>query len=120
MLDLLDPFGPGYANRHDVISCLIAFDFDAFATTQGAENAEEDFKQLAHTKLVEVAPKIASALKNKGMEHQPVEMFIMPVPSVGRLRDLFQDKIGWKQPLAPKRKNGPSKKSSVGGSGGAS
>ena len=29
MLDFLDPYGSGYANRHDVISCLVAFDFDA-------------------------------------------------------------------------------------------
>lgn len=121
MLGILDPFSPGYANRHDVISCLIAFDFDAFEVAQGAENAEEEFLKLAHAKLAEVAPKIASALKNKGLAHQPVEMFIVPVPSVGRLRDLFQDKIGWKQPQVPKLKKAPSKKKPpASGTGGAS
>ncbi len=110
MLGILDPFSPGYANRHDVISCLIAFDFDAFETAQSANDVEDEFRKLAHAKLADVAPKIASALKSKGMIHQPVEMFIVPVPSVGRLRDLFQDKIGWKQPLAPKPKKSISKK----------
>ncbi|NJO53439.1 MAG: DUF1837 domain-containing protein [Bacteroidales bacterium] len=121
MLGILDPFSPGYANRHDVISCLIAFDFDAFEAAQGAKDAEEEFCKLAHAKLAEVAPKIAGTLKNKGMVHQPVEMFIVPVPSVGRLRELFQDKIGWKQPPPPKLKKAPSKKRSPAGvSGGGS
>jgi hypothetical protein len=103
MLDFLDPYGSGYANRHDVISCLVAFDFDAFAAALACEaDAEEEFSQLALSKLEEVAPKIAKALKVKGIGHQEVEMFIIPVPSVAKLRDLFQDKIGWKHPVAEK------------------
>ncbi len=104
MLAMLNPFGPGYANRHDVISCLIAFDFDAFAAALVADDPEEEFRKLACAKLAEVGPKIASALKGKGIAHQPVEMFIVPVPSVERLRELFQDKIGWKKPLVVKPK----------------
>jgi hypothetical protein len=121
MLGMLDPFGPGYANRHDVISCLIAFDFDAFTAAQAAKSdAEEEFRKLALAKLGEVAPKIAAALKGKGMEHQPVEMFIIPVPSVGRLRDLFQDKIGWKHPITAKpEKKATTKKKLPAGHGGA-
>jgi len=109
MLDFLDPYGSGYANRHDVISCLVAFDFDAFAAALACEtDAEEEFCRLALAKLEEAAPKIAKALKAKGIEHQEVEMFIMPVPSVATLRDLFQGKIGWKHPAtekAPKKKS---------------
>lgn len=115
MLDFLDPFGSGYANRHDVISCLIVFDFAAFKATLACEtDAEEEFCRLALAKLEEVAPKIALALKEKGIEHQEVEMFIIPVPSVATLRDLFQDKIGWKHPAtkkAPKKQKGAGKKS---------
>lgn len=111
MLDFLDPYGSGYANRHDVISCLIAFDFDAFAAALACENdAEEEFSRLALAKLEEAAPKIAKALREKGIEYQDVEMFLMPVPSVAALRDLFQDKIGWKHPAAVKL----SKKKSAG------
>lgn len=109
MLNFLDPYGSGYANRHDVISCLIAFDFDAFAAALTCEtDAEEEFCRLALAKLEEVAPKIAKALKAKSLDHQEVEMFIMPVPSVAALRDLFQDKIGWKHPAtasSPKKKS---------------
>nr|WP_294564961.1 DUF1837 domain-containing protein [uncultured Rhodopila sp.] len=105
LLSMLDPFGPGYANRHDVITCLIAFDFDAFAAAQAASgDAEEEFRKLALANLKEVAPKIASVLKDNEMEHQPMEMFIVPVPSVARLRELFQDKIGWKHPAEEKPK----------------
>lgn len=103
MLDFLDPYGSEYANRHDVISCLVAFDFDGFGAVLACEaDAEEEFRKLALAKLKEAAPKIAKALKAKGIEHQEVEMFIMPVPSVATLRDLFQDKIGWKHPAAKK------------------
>lgn len=97
LLDLLDPFGANTANRHDVVTCLIAFDFDGFDLPEGASgDAEADFRQSALAKLDEIAPKIAAALSNKGMAHQAVEMFIIPVPSVARMRELFQDKIGWK------------------------
>jgi hypothetical protein len=103
LLQLLDPFGPGYANRHDVITCLIAFDFDAFTAVQASScDALAEFRKLALAKLEDVAPKITDALKEKGMAHQPVEMFIIPVPSVARMRELFQDKIGWKHPTAAK------------------
>lgn len=105
LLEMLDPFGPGYKDRLDVITCLIAFDFDAFASVQaGTGDAEGAFAALALTKLEEVAPKIATALKDKGMASQPVELFMVPVPSVSRMRELFQDKIGWKPPAAPKPK----------------
>lgn len=113
MLSMLDPFGAGYAKRHDVISCLIAFDFEAFAAAQASEgDAEKEFLTLALAKLKEVAPKIATTLKNKGMAHQPVEMFIIPVPSIARLRELFQDKIGWKHPVVetPKKAESAKKK----------
>lgn len=105
MLSMLDPFGAGYANRHDVISCLICFDSDAFGVAQASQHdAEKAFHKLALAKLEEVAPKVAAVLKEKGMAHQPVEMFIIPVPSVARLRELFQDKIGWKHPATGKTK----------------
>jgi len=111
MLNMLDPFGSEYAKRYDVISCLIVFDFDAFATAQAAKNdPEQRFQELALKKLSEVAPKIAKALMDKGIEHDPVEMFIIPVPSVDRFRDLFQDKIGWKHPDTAVKKKAKSKK----------
>lgn len=100
LLELLDPFGSQTTNRHDVVTCLIAFDFDGFAQAEGAAgDAEAEFRKLALANLHEAAPKIAAALKDKSMAHQAVEMFIIPVPSVARMRELFQDKIGWKHPV---------------------
>lgn len=103
MIQFLDPFGSSTVSRHDVITCLIAFDFDGFTLAEGTpSDAETEFRKLALGKLEDVAPKIAQALKDKGMAHQAVEMFIIPVPSVARLRELFQDKIGWKTPVEAK------------------
>jgi len=100
LLELLDPFGSETTNRHDVVTCLIAFDFDGFVKAEGATgDAQAEFRKLALVKLDEAAPKIANALKDKGMAHQAVEMFIVPVPSIARMRELFQDKIGWKHPV---------------------
>lgn len=114
MLDLLDPFGSEYVNRHDVISCLIVFDFEEFATAEGmGTSAESGFRELALKKLEAVAPSIASALAGKGMAYQAIEMFIIPVPSVARLRELFQNKIGWKPPaFADDQSVGSTKKTS--------
>lgn len=116
MLDMLDPFGSCYTKRHDVISCLIAFDFDAFTAAQATTgDAEEAFRKLALVKLNEVASKIETALIGKDMAHQPVEMFIVPVPSVAQLRNLFQDKIGWKHPVVPKPKTRTTSKRTLAG-----
>lgn len=96
LLEMLDPFGPGYADRHDIVTCLIAFDFEAYDAVLGAsEDAEVLFRSCALARLAEIAPKIEAALKGKSLAHQPVELFLIPVPSVERMRELFQDKIGW-------------------------
>ncbi|MDK1492957.1 DUF1837 domain-containing protein [Sinorhizobium sp. 7-81] len=97
LLCYLDPYADEYVHRYDVITCLISFDFDGFAKTAAdPETCDAVFRKLAEEKLKSASVDLAQALKDKGLNHQPVEMFFMPVPSVARLRELFQDKIGWK------------------------
>lgn len=98
LLKFLDPMEEEYNNRHDVVTCLIGFDFDGFeqiSATDG-DQAEEKFAVLAAAKLSVVAPFVAEKLKTAGLNTERVEMFFLPVPSVQELRDLFQAKIGWK------------------------
>lgn len=98
LLKFLDPMEEEYNNRHDVVTCLIGFDFDGFeqiSATDG-DQAEERFAALATAKLSAVAPSVAKKLKAAGLSTERVEMFFLPVPSVQKLRDLFQGKIGWK------------------------
>lgn len=98
LLQYLDPFDEAYNERHDVITCLIGFDFDGFAEVAQAEpaKAEAAFIDLAKQELVGIAPKLATALASAGLFGKSIEIFFFPVPSVQAMRDLFQTKIGWK------------------------
>jgi hypothetical protein len=99
LLKYLDPFDETYNERHDVSTCLIGFDFDAFATNLGKTDTEVDaeFEKLAVAQLTALAPKLAETLKANGLVNAPVEVFFLPVPSVADMRGLFQSKIGWKE-----------------------
>jgi Cap4 SAVED domain len=97
LLRHLDPFDDTYNNRHDVITCLIGFDFDAYTsiTAKDGDDAEKHFSALAQAKLEKLAPTLAAALKKAKLDNQPIELFFFPVPAVQDLRDIFQTKIGW-------------------------
>ncbi|WP_292243046.1 DUF1837 domain-containing protein [Mesorhizobium sp.] len=98
ILKYLDPYDDAYNERHDVTTCLLGFNFDAFhalASTQ-PEKTDAEFVKLAEAKLKELAPKLAKAIKAANLVNRPIEIFFFPVPSVQELRDLFQAKIGWK------------------------
>lgn len=98
LLKFLDPMEEEYNNRHDVVTCLIGFDFDGFAQVSATDGdqAEAKFAALATAKLSAVVPSVAEKLKAAGLGAERVEIFFLPVPSVQQLRDLFQAKIGWK------------------------
>lgn len=98
VLKYLDPYDDAYNERHDVTTCLLGFNFDAFhalASTQ-PEKVDAEFIKLAEAKLKELAPKLAGTITAANLANRPIEIFFFPVPSVQELRDLFQAKIGWK------------------------
>lgn len=99
LLRYLDPYEENYNERHDVITCLIGFDFEAFQaiTPTEANNAEEKFSELAKKKLKEIVPLLAKKLADNKLNSVPIEIFFFPVPSVQTFRDLFQEKIGWRR-----------------------
>jgi Cap4 SAVED domain len=98
LLRHLDPFDEASNQRHNVSTCLIGFDVEAFQNIVGLGNdaAEAKFCEFARENLSALAQKLSTSLKDAGLGDQPIEMFFFPVPSVQQLRDLFQAKIGWK------------------------
>lgn len=98
LLRFLDPFEEDYNARHDVITCLVGFDFDGFeAVTQlTGQDAETAFVELARARLTTLAPQVAEKMTDHGIAGQPIELFFFPVPAVDDFRKIFQDKIGWK------------------------
>jgi len=98
ILKYLDPYDDAYNERHDVTTCLLGFNFEAFEALSSSppDEAEAEFVKLAEAKLKELAPKLATTIKGANLANRPIEIFFFPVPSVQELRDLFQAKIGWK------------------------
>ncbi|WP_306709353.1 HamA C-terminal domain-containing protein [Azospirillum isscasi] len=96
-LDFLDPFCENYNERHDIITCLIGFDFDAYANINAAKgnDSEKEFVELAKLHIAKLSPRVARAMTTAGLVGRPIELFFFPVPSVKDFRDLFQAKIGW-------------------------
>lgn len=96
-LDYLNPFSETYNERHDITTCLIGFDFNAYASINmmdGVE-AEKKFIELAKANIATLAPRVARAMTAAGLVGRPIELFFFPVPSVKSFRDMFQAKIGW-------------------------
>jgi hypothetical protein len=97
ILKHLDPYDDAFNERHDIITCLVGFDFDAFMKISAADGdkADEKFCQLAEAALTTAAKDASVKLKAAGLANQPIELFFLPLPSVKTFRDLFQAKIGW-------------------------
>jgi len=97
LLTYLDPNEDheNYNKRLDIITCLIGFDFDAYQRL-GLDDGDAAFALLAAAELEELSANISRAFKTAGISNRTIEVFFFPVPSVQVLRDLFQEKIGWK------------------------
>lgn len=100
LLRYLDPFEEAYNHRLEVVTCLIGFDFAGYTdlTSDQQQDPELNFQAKAIAKLRNVGPAFAKALTHAGLSNQRVELFLLPVPSVAVMRDLFQNQIGWTRP----------------------
>lgn len=97
LLNYLNPYSESSNLKHDVSTCLIGFDYEAFNETTIKSGAadEQKFTEMATKKLKEISPLLAKALIDAKLENHPMEVFLFPVPSVKDMRDIFQQKIGW-------------------------
>jgi len=99
LLDYLNPYSENSNLKHDITTCLIGFNFEAYQHKSPQESvlSEKDFEKMANLKLSELAPNISAALEKAGLQDHPIEIFLFPVPSVQYMRDEFQKKIGWSE-----------------------
>jgi hypothetical protein len=93
-LAYLDPFDESYNARRDIVTCLVGFDFAAYAANM-RQKSPTKFEAAVIAKLREAAPKIAQTFRDANLAHLRIELFLMPVPSVSDLRTVFQNHIGW-------------------------
>ncbi len=97
ILSFLNPYDENYNKRADVSVVFIAFDFAAFAALNKLDPDEVEVKFSAElcTALTDYAARLDKAFEKYGVMKHSIEVFFLPVPSVEKMRDLFQDKIGW-------------------------
>lgn len=98
LLEYLNPYGTSSNARVEAVTCLIAFDFEAFETIRTASNdldPEVAFFVEAQKAVAKAGPAIAKALTDAGLGGRQVELFLFPLPSTAIFRTLFQNRIGW-------------------------
>ena len=98
LLAFLDPWEEVSNTRVDVITCLIAFEFSAYSRLKATGHVERvaEFEAAMGRLVSDVSPKVVKAFSEVGLQHQEVELFLLPLPSVAVLREQFQALIGWK------------------------
>jgi hypothetical protein len=95
LLLYLDPFEDESNDRHEVITCLIGFDFAGYVDlAAGGDDAEAAFQKSVLEQLTELGPAMATALQNAGLDQSRVELFFLPLPSVQDARDRFNKFVG--------------------------
>lgn len=95
LMEFLDPYSEASADRVDIVTCLIGFDFSAYSDLEAhGDKAEEIFREKALESLSLLGPKMARAMKDAGLASKRVELFLLPLPSVQELRDRFRRLVG--------------------------
>lgn len=98
ILAFLDPLDENYHQRADASVMLVCFDFKAFGEMSDVDedNVEAEFEKQLTDALPKYVERIDEALETHGVKKHTIEMFFLPVPSVGDMRTKFQNIIGWK------------------------
>jgi hypothetical protein len=97
LLSYLDPNDEHSNERINITTCLIGFDFAAYAELSklDAGKVEEHFRNEIMKILPDLSKKVAERLVAQNIAEERFELFFFPVPSVQDLRNLFQAEIGW-------------------------
>lgn len=97
LVKFLDPYHEEYNQRKDVSVMLLAFDFEAFSKLSGfkAEDAEAEFAKLLDTALPNLVERLDDALNDAKVPSHALHLFLLPVQSVAKMRERFQNRIGW-------------------------
>jgi hypothetical protein len=97
ILSFLNPYNENYNKRADVSVVFIGFDFAAFAALNelDPDEVEAKFSAELRTALIDYVARLDKAFEKHGVKKHSIEVFFLPVPSIEKMRSLFQDKIGW-------------------------
>ena len=97
ILDFLDPYSETSNLRLDTSVMLIAFDFDAFAKLEelAPDGVESAFAEHIENALPDLVKRIDAALDVYAVPSHDLHIFFLPVPSVVKMRERFQMRIGW-------------------------
>lgn len=91
LLNYLDYRSPKSNQYSRSFACLIGFDFHAYEKVRelGPEAAEEKFIALCNDRIASALSLIESKIASSGMSDLNFEFFLMPFPSVAKLRTEF-------------------------------
>jgi len=91
LLDYLDYRSPKSNQYSRCFACLLGFDFFAYERTRklGAEGAEIEFIKLCNERIESALALIEKKVTANGMETLNFEFFLMPFPSISKLRTEF-------------------------------
>ncbi len=97
ILDFLDPYSEKSNLRLDTSVMLIAFDFDGFAKLEGLapDSIEVTFAEQIESELPDLIKRIDAALDAHAVPSHDLHLFFLPVPSIVKMRERFQMRIGW-------------------------
>lgn len=97
ILDFLDPYSEKSNLRLDTSVMLIAFDFDAFAKLEALapDGVESAFVGQIEDALPDLIKRTDAALDAHAVPSHDLHLFFLPVPSVAKMRERFQTRIGW-------------------------
>lgn len=97
LLSYLDPWEEDSNLRLQVVTSLIAFDYDAYSNLKEVDHDKRtsEFITALTDEVTKIAPKVSKALSAVGLEAEEIELFLLPLPSVSVLREKFQSLIGW-------------------------
>lgn len=94
LLRFLDPLEPRSNDRIEAVTCLIGFDFAAYADLDPCADPDAAFRAHALAQLGKAAASFAATMTKAGLDDRTVELFLLPLPSVADLRVRFQAFIG--------------------------
>jgi hypothetical protein len=98
LVEYLDPLNSKYDKKVNASVCLIGFDFDGFKRIKGLSQdvIEAEFCKLLDVSVSKASVKLCDELVDAGIHQHEMEVFFLPFESVNRLREEFQNSIGWK------------------------
>jgi hypothetical protein len=84
--------------REEAATSLLLFEYDGYTrlTAHDALAREKEFENLLAGDLAKAAPRIGKIFRAAGLEAHPVELFLLPLPSVSDFRQRFHAEIGWR------------------------